>query len=314
MAIAMARANTNAGTKTNAKSPPVLRDRRAVAARIPPNPVLAAVATLLVLTVAGVAVQAVLLAGNARLVVAVGTAIALAVGLWRPRLWIGIAGPVLIAAVAAAGVYALDSNVSLIRLGGAAAIALALGWVAVWAGGALRVAHRRMIESRRVIEAMTQIDPTTGVFKAAAGRERLRVEVARAIRYRRPFSLLIGKPHDWRGEIERRGIESAQEIYAETVRTAATTLRQNDIVATEPDYSFLIILPETEAAGGEIAAGHIQRATQGLLDIHFGLVQCPDDGITEEALLKEAYQALSFAELANLPLVSRNALLDDEAG
>lgn len=312
MAIAMARANMNAGTKTNAKAPPALRDRRA-AARIPPNPVLAAVATLLVLTVAGVAAQAVLLAGNARVVVAAGTAIALAVGLWRPRLWIGIAGPVVIAA-AAVGVYALDSNVSLIRLGGAAAITLALGCVAVWAGGALRVAHRRMVESRRIIEAMTQIDPTTGVFKAAAGRERLRVEVARAIRYRRPFSLLIGKPHDWRGEIERRGIESAQEIYAETVRTAATTLRQNDIVATEPDYSFLVILPETEATGGEIAAGHIQRATQGLLDLHFGLVQCPDDGITEEALLKEAYQALSFAEMTNLPLVSRNALLDDEAG
>ncbi len=309
MAIAMARANTDTSVKTNATAPAT---QRGVPARIPPNTALTAVGGLLILTVAGVAAQATLLAGSARLIVMAGTAAALAVGLWRPRLWVGIAGAVVVAAVSAAGAYALDRGLSVVRLGGGAAITLALGCAAIWAGDALRVAHRRMIQSRRMIDAMTQIDPTTGVFKAAAGRERLRVEVARAIRYRRPFSLLIGKPHDWRGEIERRGIESAQEIYAETVRTAGTTLRQNDIVATEPDYSFLVILPETDAAGGEIAAGHIQRATKGLLEVHFGLVQCPDDGITEESLLKEAYQALSFAEMTNLPLVSRNALLGDE--
>jgi hypothetical protein len=50
---------------------------------------------------------------------------------------------------------------------------------------------------------------------------------------------------------------------------------------------------------------------QGLLDVRFGLVQCPDDGETEEALLHEAYQALAFAEMVNLPIVSRRALIAD---
>jgi GGDEF domain-containing protein len=56
---------------------------------------------------------------------------------------------------------------------------------------------------------------------------------------------------------------------------------------------------------------HIQEAVQGLLDVRFGLVQCPDDGETEEALLHEAYQALAFAEMVNLPIVSRRALIAD---
>lgn len=312
MASAMARSHTKTHEEPSTDAVPAPRVQRRAPARLPANPALVAVGVLLVLTVVGVAAQSALLAGAASLILAAGVAAALAVGLWSPRRGIGIAGAVVVAAGAASIAYAVDPGVPAVQLGGAAAIALALGCVAVWAGGVLHRVHRRMVESRRMVEAMTQIDPTTGVFKAAAGRERLRVEVARAVRYRRPFSLLIGKPHDWRGEIERRGIESAQEIYAETVRTAATTLRQNDIVATEPDYSFLVILPETDAAGGEIAAGHIQRATKGLLDLHFGLVQCPDDGTTEEALLREAYQALSFAAMTNLPLVSRNALLGDE--
>ena len=41
-------------------------------------------------------------------------------------------------------------------------------------------------------------------------------------------------------------------------------------------------------------------------------VQCPDDGETEEGLLREAYQALAFAEMANLPIVSSRALIAGE--
>jgi len=48
-----------------------------------------------------------------------------------------------------------------------------------------------------------------------------------------------------------------------------------------------------------------------LLEVQFSLVQCPDDGETEEDLLREAYQALTFAEMADLPLVSRRALIGE---
>src|SRR5262249_11299172 len=112
----------------------------------------------------------------------------------------------------------------------------------------------------------------------------------------------------------QRGIENAQEVFAETLRTMTTSLRQNDVIASEPDYSILVILPETFAEGGEAAAEHLQQAVKGLLDVHFGLVQCPDDGTTTDDLLREAQEALALAEMANLPLISRRALMADTAG
>jgi GGDEF domain-containing protein len=283
--------------------------------RMRSNPATLAVGALLTLTVVGVAVQALALTADTRVFLLVTSGLALLIGIWWPNLTLGILGIVIVAAAGAVAAYlypASAPDVTRIVIG--AAIALLLGCVALWVGGILRRIYRRMVESGRMIDALTQIDPTTGVFRAAAGRERLDAELARAARYHRTFSLLVGKPHDWRGEVTQRGMENAQEIFAETLRTIATALRQNDVVATEPDYSFLIILPETSAEGGEAAAEHLQQAAKGLLDLHFGLVQYPDDGTTTDDFLREAQQALAFAEMANLPLVSSRALLAEQGG
>ncbi len=286
---------------------PALREPRT---RTPSSSSDVAVGLLLLLTVAGAAVQAVALTGPARLVMLAATGLVLLIGVWRPAMWITIPAIVVIGILAVGAAYALDTdNTSLIWLIIGGAIVAALGCGAVWVSSLLRRVYRRMRENRRMIEALTQIDPTTGVFKPHAGRDRLRAEVTRAIRYHRPFTLLVGKAKEWEMEVERRGITTAQEVFAETLRTATTVLRNNDIIASEPDYSFIVILPETTAEGGEIAAQHIQEAVQGLLEVQFGLVQCPDDGETVEALLREANQALSFAEMTSLPLVSRRALI-----
>ncbi|MHB8647158.1 MAG: GGDEF domain-containing protein [Thermomicrobiales bacterium] len=269
-----------------------------------------ALCLLLLLTVAGVAIEASELTGRVRLLMLAATGLSLLIGVWRPRIWATVPAVLVVAGGAAAAAYALRANdTSLLWIAITAAIVAALGIGAIWVSSLLRGVYRRMRENRRVIEALTQIDPATGVFKPHAGRDRLRAEVTRAVRYRRPFTLLVGNAKGWQTEVERRGMDAAQEVFAETLRTATTVLRNNDIIASEPDYSFIVVLPETTAEGGEIAARHIQEAVQGLLEVQFGLVQCPDDGETEDALLREAYQALAFAEMANLPLVSRRALM-----
>ncbi len=292
-------------TETAAKS--ATREPRT---RTPSSSSDVAVGLLLLLTVAGVAVQAITLGGTARLLLLAATGLSLLVGVWRPRMWATIPAILVLAMGAVAAAYFLDpDNAPLVWLIVGGAIVVALGFGAIWVSSLLRRVYGRMRDNRRVIEALTQIDPTTGVFKPNAGRDRLRAEVTRAVRYHRSFTLLVGKAKEWEMEVERRGIDTAQEVFAETLRTATTVLRNNDIIASEPDYSFIVILPETTAEGGEAAAQHIQEAVQGLLEVQFGLVQCPDDGETDEALLHEAYQALSFAAMVNLPLVSRRALV-----
>lgn len=272
----------------------------------------AALCLLLLLAVVGVATQAIQLTGTARLVMLIATGLSLLIGVWRPRIRASIPAILIVAIGAVAAAYAIETSAtSLFWLAISGAIVAVLGFGAIWVSSLFRRIYRRMRENRRVIEALTQIDPASGVFKPHAGRDRLRAEVTRAVRYRRPFSLLVGKAKGWETEVERRGIDAAQEVFAETLRTATTVLRNNDIIASEPNYSFIVILPETTAEGGEIAAQHIQEAVQGILELQFSLVQCPDDGDTEEALLQEAYDGLAFADLTGLPLVSRRALFRD---
>ena len=272
-----------------------------------------AVCVLLVLTAAGVAVQATGLTGMARLVMVVATGLSLVIGFWRLRVWAAVLGITIVTGGGAAAAYALrGTGTKTLWIVVGALIVAALGLIGVWASGQLGRVYRRLRDHRRAIEALTQIDPATGVFKPNAGRDRLRAEITRAVRYRRVFTLIVGKPVDWESEVARRGMDSAQELFTEMLRSATTVLRNNDIIASEPDYAFIVILPETTAAGGEVAAQHIQEAVQGILAVRFGLVQCPDDGQTEESLMREARQALGFAEMANLPIVSRNALIEDK--
>jgi GGDEF domain-containing protein len=286
------------------------RAHREPRARTPFTSSEAAVCALLLLTVAGVAIEAIQLAGGGRLLMLGATALALLIGFWRPRMWLAVAAIIVIVGGAMAESVAIRASETTIPwIAASTAMAAALGFLAIWVSILIRRVYQRMRENRRVIDALTQIDPATGVFRPHAGRDRLRAEVTRAIRYRRSFTLLVGKARDWETEVAHRGINPAREVYAETLRTATTVLRNNDVIASEPDYSFIVILPETTAEGGEYAAQHIQEAVQGLLDVRFGLVQCPEDGETEEALLREAYQALAFAEMANLPIVSSRALI-----
>lgn len=290
------------------KQPP--RAQREPRVRTPFTSSEAAVCALLILAVAGSAIEAIQLVGTVRLLMLGATALALLIGFWRPRMWLAVAAIIVIIGGATAGAVAIRASETTIPwIAASAAIAAALGFLAIWVSVLIRRVYRQMREHRRVIDALTQIDPATGVFRPHAGRDRLRAEVTRAIRYRRPFTLLVGKARDWEAEVKHRGMSPAREVYAETLRTATTVLRNNDVIASEPDYSFIVILPETTAEGGEYAAQHIQEAVQGLLDVYFGLVQCPEDGETEEALLREARQALAFAEMANLPIVSSRALI-----
>ena len=205
--------------------------------------------------------------------------------------------------------HSSESGATTLWIAVSAAIAAALGLLAIGVSSVIRRVYQQMRESWRIIDAFMQIDPATGAFRPRAGRERLRTEVARAVRYRRPFTLLIGKVSDETIEPNPPSAGVAHKRYDQALRTAISALRTNDIVANEPDNCFMVIMPETTAEGGEFVAQRIQEAAQGLVEVRFGLVQCPDDGETEEGLLREAYQALALAQMANVPIISRRALV-----
>ncbi len=263
------------------------------------------VGLLLALTFVGVATQAIVLTGTVRLLMIAATCLCLLIGFWRPRLWLTIPAILLVAGGATAGALALKtSETTTLWIAISGAIIAVLGLVACGLRGRTRRAYHP-------IPTQPQIDTAPRVFATNEGRERLRAEITAAVQLRRPFSLLTGKACDWEREIQRWGISGAQDAYAEMLKAAMTQLRTQDIITREADYFFIVIIPDTTAAGGERTAQAIQEAARTLLDVRFSVVQCPDDGETEDELLGEAYQALAFAEMAHLPLVSRRALVMD---
>ncbi len=270
----------------------------------------AAGALLLVGLALCVAVHVLLPGGAANLAIA-SFGLAALIGLWQPSRALVVIAAVVLALIVAALIY---TQVRDIGLGGPAVAfvgTLIMAVVGIVASEAIRRVYRRVTEYQRINDALTPIDAATGALKASFGRDRLRSEVARAFRYQRSFSLLIGRPFDYRGEVDRRGPEGAEASFNDAVRLIASRLRNTDIISLEPDRAFAIILTETTAEGGEYAGQHLQSAlrSEGQMDMRFGLVQFPDDGVTEDRLVSEAYDALTFAEMANMPMASRRELL-----
>jgi len=246
----------------------------------------------------------------ARLAIA-ACALAAVLGLWQISRAVVALATVILALAVAGLIKTQQSDARLIGIALAALLIIVMGIAGLLASELIRSVYRRVAEYRRINEALTPIGPVTGALKHSFGHDRLRSEVARAFRYQRSFSLLIGKPADWRGEIERRSPEGAESARAEAIRLVASRLRNTDIISLEPDRAIAIILTETTAEGGEYAAQHLQSAlrSENQMEMRFGLVQFPDDGVTEEKLVSEAYDALTFAEMANMPMASRRELL-----
>lgn len=238
-------------------------------------------------------------------------ALAALIGLWQPTRVLALIAAVVLAMIVTALIYTQVRDLQAIRVLIAPVAVLLMAMLGIVASEAIRRVYRRVTEYQRINEVLTPIDVGTGALKPSFGRDRLRSEVARAFRYQRSFSLLIGRPADFRGEVDRRGPEGAEATFNDAVRLVASRLRNTDIIALEPDRAFAIILTETTAEGGEYAAQHLQSAlrSEGQMDMRFGLVQFPDDGVTEERLISEAYDALTFAEMANMPMASRRELL-----
>ncbi len=270
----------------------------------------AAIGVLALITCGAIAAQTALLPRSASLVTIAACALGMMFGCWRVRRSVSIVG------IVGIGLLTVPLTLSVREVSTAAsalgALMVALpGLAAIYTTATVRTAYDGVREQHKIVQALTQIDIATGVLKSTAGRDRLRTETARAVRYRRIFSVLVGKPSDWLAEEERRGIAAAESAYEQSLRVMLSLLRDTDSVTADGDHTFFAILIETPATGGETTMRRIQDAlrAEGLIEMRFGLVQFPDDGVTDEVLLREAFDALAFAEMANLPVASRRALV-----
>lgn len=195
----------------------------------------------------------------------------------------------------------------------AAAGAFAIVFTAI-VGDLLRealVGYDEELEARaRVIDQIESIDPRTGATKSQHADRLVNSEVERARRYARPFTVLMIAPDDWNEYVQRVGRQQSQRIIAELAQHYLARLRTVDTLIQTNGAQFAALLPETGVEGAQVAAEKLAAAGEDLLgvDVRTGIASFPDDEVTAAGLMREAEEALAFAQAASIRVASRSLL------
>lgn len=162
----------------------------------------------------------------------------------------------------------------------------------------------------RVIEEIEIVDPVTGATKATHAERILAREVERARRYGRPFTLIVIGPDAWQEYSQRVGIEQSGRTVAELAQQYLARIRIVDTLINLENARFAALLPETGVEGAQVVAEKISAAGEELLgmEVRAGISSFPDDEVTSAGLLREAEEALAFAQAASIRVASRNLL------
>ncbi|HEX4456249.1 MAG TPA: EAL domain-containing protein [Kofleriaceae bacterium] len=169
-------------------------------------------------------------------------------------------------------------------------------------GREITIATEQLAQMGLQLDALTLRDPLTGLYTHRAFQERLREEVARALRYSQPMSLLIADLDQFASVNYALGYQAGDEI----LRQVASVLqddRSSDIVARYSGEEFVLLLPETTKTGALTKAsrlveliGSLELPGNRAITLSVGVACLSDDAADPEGLLTAAEAALRGAK------------------
>ncbi len=175
-------------------------------------------------------------------------------------------------------------------------------------GREISAATEQLAQMGHQLDALTLRDPLTGLYTHRAFQERLREEVARALRYGQPMSLLIADIDQFATVNYDLGYQAGDEI----LRRIATVLqeddspdrvRSSDVVARYSGEEFVLLLPETAKPGALTKAARLRDAvamaempSSRKMSISIGVACLPEDAADPEGLLTAAEAAVRGAK------------------
>lgn len=175
-------------------------------------------------------------------------------------------------------------------------------------GHEINAATEQLAQMSNQLDALTLRDPLTGLYSHRAFQERLREEVARALRYGQPMSLLVCDIDGFANVNYDLGYQAGDEI----LRRLAVVLqeddspdrvRTSDVVARYSGEEFVLLLPETAKTGALTKAARLRDAVAATempgrrtMSISIGVASLPDDAAEPEGLLTAAESALRGAK------------------
>lgn len=172
----------------------------------------------------------------------------------------------------------------------------------------ISAATEQLAQMSHQLDALTLRDALTGLYTHRAFQERLREEIARALRYGQPMSLLVADIDGFASVNYDLGYQIGDEI----LRRIAVVLqeddspervRTSDVVARYSGEEFVLLLPETAKAGALVKAERLRDAVASTempggrkLSMSIGVASLPDDAADPEGLLTAAEAALRGAK------------------
>jgi diguanylate cyclase (GGDEF)-like protein/PAS domain S-box-containing protein len=119
------------------------------------------------------------------------------------------------------------------------------------------VSERKRFEAE--LERLATLDSLTGLANHRVLHERLREEVTRATRHRRPLSLVILDLDHFKQINDEHGHLVGDKVLQEVARRLAAHVREGEVLARVGGEEFAWILPDADALGAFAAAERARR-------------------------------------------------------
>ena len=175
-------------------------------------------------------------------------------------------------------------------------------------GREITAATEQLAQMGHQLDALTLRDGLTGLYTHRAFQEGLREEIARALRYGQPLSILIADIDGFATVNYDLGYQVGDEILRRIAQTlqkddSPDRVRTSDIVARYSGEEFVVLLPETAKAGALVKAARMRDAVGSAdmpggrkMSLSIGVASLPDDAADPEGLLTAAEAALRGAK------------------
>jgi two-component system, cell cycle response regulator len=162
-------------------------------------------------------------------------------------------------------------------------------------------------------ERLSLTDPLTGLSNYRFLRQALRREVERASRFGHLLTVLALDVDRFKEVNDTFGHAAGDAVLADFARRLRGEIREVDFAFRQGGEEFVILLPETDAAGGEVVAERLAAAIRRTpvrvlsaangprripVTVSIGIAVYPDHGSTGPAVLEAADDALYAAKAA----------------